>query len=218
MIKKNDNVDLEVKCVLERNTTDESKNSVKIMTIHKSKGDEFDYVFYTYGLSLYKNMPLIEALEYKEIKKIKEFVIAIDTSGSTSGEIVQKFLTKTYNILTQNENHCKKINIHIIQCDDKIQHDDKITSREEFIKLINNYQIYGGGGTNFCPVFNYVDNMIKNKEFTNLKGLIYFTDGFGEYPARQPKYKTAFVFIDDNLNNYDVPVWAIKQVLKKEEI
>lgn len=35
----------------------------------KINDDEFDYVFYTYGLQLYKNMPLIEPLEYKEVKK-----------------------------------------------------------------------------------------------------------------------------------------------------
>ena len=35
--------------------------------------DEFDYVFYTYGLQLYKNMPLIEPLEYKEVKRINSF-------------------------------------------------------------------------------------------------------------------------------------------------
>lgn len=61
--------------------------------------DEFDYIFYTYGLKLYERMPLIEPLEYKEVKRIKEFVIAIDTSGSVSGELVQKFIQKTYNIL-----------------------------------------------------------------------------------------------------------------------
>ena len=44
--------------------------------------DAYDYIFYTYGLSLYGNMPLIEALEYKEVKKIEELVIAIDTSES----------------------------------------------------------------------------------------------------------------------------------------
>ena len=27
-----------------------------------------------------------------------------------------------------------------------------------------------------------------------------------------------FVFIDDGMNNYDVPPWAIKLVLQKEEI
>ena len=61
--------------------------------------DEFDYIFYTYGLKLYKKMPLIEPLEYKDVKKIREFVIAIDTSGSVQGELVQTFLQKTYNIM-----------------------------------------------------------------------------------------------------------------------
>ena len=60
--------------------------------------DEFDYIFYTYGLSLYDNMPLIEPLEYKEDKLIREFVVAIDTSGSVSGDLVQKFVQKTYKI------------------------------------------------------------------------------------------------------------------------
>ena len=54
--------------------------------------DSFDYNFYTYGLRLYGNMPLIEPLESKEVKKIEEFVIVIDTSMSCSGELVRKFL------------------------------------------------------------------------------------------------------------------------------
>ena len=48
----------------------------------KVNEDEFDYIYYTYGLQHYDNMPLIEPLEYKEVKRIREFVIAIDTSGS----------------------------------------------------------------------------------------------------------------------------------------
>lgn len=63
----------------------------------KVNDDEFDYIFYTYGLKLFGNMPLIEPLEYKEVKRIREFVIAIDTSGSVSGDLVQKFVQKTYN-------------------------------------------------------------------------------------------------------------------------
>lgn len=94
--------------------------------------DEFDYIFYTYGLRLLKNMPLIEPLEYKQIKAIREFVIAIDTSGSTSGELVQRFIQKTYNILQSTESFFTKINVHIIQCDADIQEDVKITSREGF--------------------------------------------------------------------------------------
>ena len=57
--------------------------------------DSFDYAFYTYGLSLYGNMPLVEPLEYKEQHKIEDFVIVIDTSMSCSGELVKRFLEET---------------------------------------------------------------------------------------------------------------------------
>jgi len=184
----------------------------------KINDDEFDYIFYTYGLQLYEKMPLIEPLEYKEIKAIKEFVIAIDTSGSTSGELVQKFVQKTYNILKSTESFFSKINLHIIQCDADIQEDKKVTCQEDFDEYLKTMQIRGLGGTDFRPVFEYVEQLRKDKEFTNLKGLIYFTDGYGEFPARKPDYDTAFVFIDDEYNNPDVPPWAIKLVLQKDEI
>ncbi len=180
--------------------------------------DEFDYIFYTYGLKLYENLPLIEPLEYKEVKRIKEFVIAIDTSGSTSGKLVQKFLNKTYNILKQQENFFTKINLHIIQCDAGIQEDAKITCQEDFDEYLKTLEIRGSGGTDFRPVFSYVEELRQKKEFTNLKGLIYFTDGWGDFPAQQPDYDTAFVFIDSDYNNYNVPVWAIKLILQPEEI
>jgi predicted metal-dependent peptidase len=79
-------------------------------------------------------------------------------------------------------------------------------------------QVRGLGGTDFRPVFTYVDNLVKKKEFTNLKGLIYFTDGYGVFPAKMPDYDTAFVFVEDEYNNPNVPPWAIKLVLQKDEI
>ncbi len=186
----------------------------------KINDDEFDYIFYTYGLNLYpeRKMPLIEPLEYKEVKRIKEFVIAIDTSGSVFMDTVQKFVQKTYNILKQSESFFTKINIHIIQCDADIQEDTKITSQEEFDEYLKTMKLRGCGGTDFRPVFEYVDKLIQQKEFTNLKGLIYFTDGYGDFPARKPEYETAFVFLDDAYNNPEVPAWAIKLVLQSNEI
>ena len=161
--------------------------------------DEFDYVFYSYGMQLFpeKRMPLIEPLEYKDVKRIREFVIAIDTSGSVMGEQVQAFLQKTYNILQSTESFFSRINIHIIQCDEDIQEDIKITSREEFDHYLQTMAIKGLGGTDFRPVFQRVDEMIRDGEFANLKGLIYFTDGC-EIP--------------------EVPVWAMKLVLTREEV
>ena len=186
--------------------------------VMKINDDEFDYVFYTYGLKLFKNMPLIEPLEYKEEKRIKEFVIAIDTSGSTSGKLVQKFLNKTFNILKSFESFHTKINLHIIQCDAAIQEDVKITNQQQFDDYLKTMKIRGLGGTDFRPVFEYVDTLIAKKEFTNLKGMIYFTDGWGTFPSMKPDYHAAFVFIDDDYNNPEVPAWAIKLVLQSEEI
>ena len=186
--------------------------------VMKINDDEFDYVYYTYGLQLYEKMPLIEPLEYKDVKRIREFVIAIDTSGSVARETVQRFLQKTYNILQESDSFFSKINVHIIQCDADIQEDKKITCREEFDEYLKTMKIHGLGGTDFRPVFSYVDELIHNKEFNNLKGLIYFTDGYGDFPAKKPDYETAFVFLDEEMNNYDVPPWAIKLILQKEEV
>ena len=186
--------------------------------VMKINDDEFDYVFYTYGLKLFKNMPLIEPLEYKEVKRIRDFVIAIDTSGSTSGELVQKFLTKTYNILESTESFFTKVNIFIMQCDADIQEVVRVTKKEEFEEYIQQMIIKGLGGTDFRPVFEYVNHLIREKVFTNLKGLIYFTDGYGTFPTQKPDYQAAFVFIQDEYNNMDVPSWAIKLILEKEEI
>ena len=184
----------------------------------KINDDEFDYIFYTYGLQLYEKMPLIEPLEYKEIKAIKEFVITIDTSGSTSGELVQKFVQKTYNILKSTESFFTKINLHIIQCDADIQEDKKITCQEEFDEYLKTMKIRGLGGTDFRPVFQYVDDLIGTHEFNNLKGLIYFTDGYGTFPEKPPAYRTAFVYLDDYSTNPDVPPWAIRLVLRNRDI
>ena len=180
--------------------------------------DSFDYNFYCYGRSIYEEAALIEPLEYKEVNRIREFVIAIDTSGSVAGKTVQKFIQKTYNILKQQESFFSKVNIHIVQCDTVIQEDKKITSQEDFDDYLKNMKLKGFGGTDFRPVFAYVNQLIKEKEFTNLKGLLYFTDGYGTFPEHEPNYKTAFVFLDDEYNNFNVPVWAIRVILSTDDI
>lgn len=180
--------------------------------------DEFDYIFYTYGLKLYQNMPLVEPLEYKDVKKIREFVIAIDTSESVSGEIVQKFVTKTWNILKQSENFFRKINIHIIQCGARVEEDVRITSEEEFDEYMEHMVLKGFGGTDFRPVFEHVNQLLRQHEFTNFKGMIYFTDGFGTFPSQAPAYDTAFIFLDQGYDLPDIPPWVIKMLLTEEEI
>lgn len=180
--------------------------------------DEFDYIYYTYGLNEYGNMPLVEPLEYADEKKIREFVIAIDTSASCRGRTVQAFLQKTYSIMKGNENFFRKINVHIIQCDSDVQSDTKITNEEEFDRFMKNGKFVGFGSTDFRPVFTYVDELIEKREFENLKGLIYFTDGYGIYPDKMPDYDVAFVFLSEDVFAPKVPPWAMKLVLQSEEI
>jgi predicted metal-dependent peptidase len=180
--------------------------------------DEFDYIYYTYGLKNYKNMPLIEPLEYREDHRIRDFVIAIDTSGSVAGEEVQTFLKKTYGILNQQGSFFRDINVHIIQCDAEVQDDHVIKCTEDFDRYLEEMEIHGLGGTDFRPVFRYVDELINEGAFSDLKGLIYFTDGLGTYPETKPGYKTAFVFVDDGYNMPSVPVWAIRVLLQQDEL
>ena len=180
--------------------------------------DAYDYIFYTYGLSLYGNMPLIEALEYKEVKKIEELAIAIDTSESCEGETIRRFLEETFAILRDGESFFRKINVHIIQCDADVQMDKKITSAEDLNALMEEFEVRGSGGTDFRPVFRYVDTLVEQKVFQNLKGLIYFTDGYGIYPAQMPAYDTIFIFLDENGDRPELPPWAIGIVLNEDDI
>lgn len=186
--------------------------------VMKVNDDEFDYNFYTYGLNMNYKVALIEPLEYKEEKRIKEFVIAIDTSGSVYGELVEAFVRKTYNILKNSESYFSKVKIYIIQCDTTIQEIAIITSMEELENYIKTMTLKGFGGTDFRPVFNYVDTLIEDKVFKNLKGLLYFTDGYGDFPRKKPKYETAVVYLENDDYNQDVPMWAIKLILRANDI
>ena len=180
--------------------------------------DSFDYVFYNYGLTLYGNMPLIEPQEFQEVHKIEEFVIVIDTSMSCSGELVKTFLEQTYHILAETESFFRKIHIRILQCDEKVQLDVRVTNQEELKSYMEHFQIIGNGGTDFRPAFAYVQTLIDRKEFLNLKGLIYFTDGYGVYPKKKPAFDTAFVFMEEDYTDVSVPPWAMKLMIEKEEL
>ena len=172
--------------------------------------ESFDYIFYHFGMEEYGNMPLIEPLEYKEVNRMEELVIAIDTSGSCSSEIVQQFLAETYSILSNRENFFHKMKVYIIQCDCCIQDVVVIHSEEEWKAYSRNIRIQGRGGTDFRPVFTYVQEQRQKKELKNLKALIYFTDGDGIYPRSVPDYKTAFVFLERTQKMDLVPPWAVK--------
>ena len=180
--------------------------------------DTFDYVLYTFGLSHYGNMPLIEPQEFREVKKIDEFVIVIDVSMSVTGELVHAFLEQTYSILSESESYLHKVNIRILQCDEKVLSDEKITSQKDLKTYMEHFELKGQGGTDFRPAFDYVADLIRKNEFRNLRGLLYFTDGKGIFPKKKPPYETAFIFCEESADDRQVPPWAIKLILPREDI
>ena len=178
--------------------------------------EEFDLNYYTYGLKLYGNMPLMEPLESREVKKIREFVIAIDTSYSTSGTLVEQFLKETFSILTQKNSFFAQSKIRVIQCDNQVRSDVELRSERDIAALMQKFTVAGGGSTDFRPVFSYVNDLIERGELKNIGGLLYFTDGRGTYPKMRPDYQTAFLFLED-YDNAAVPPWAIRLKLEPEE-
>jgi len=180
--------------------------------------EEFDYIYYTYGMNMYENVPLVEPLEYKDIKRIRDFAIVIDTSASCQGKTVKTFLQHTYDIMKSAENFFTSINVHIIQCDNEVQSDDVITCDDDFNKFIESGKLKGFGGTDFRPAFDYIDSLIIDKEFDNFKGLIYFTDGYGIYPEKAPDYDALFVFLGDNEMRAEPPWWAIRLEIEPEDV
>lgn len=183
--------------------------------------DSFDLGFYTYGLSLYGNFPLIEPLESREEMRIEEFAIVIDTSYSTSGELVRAFLQETFTLLLQSGIFARHCRIRVLQCDDGVRDDILITSPEKMDRLSRDFSILGGGGTDFRPAFAYLEQLRQNGEFSRLRGMLYFTDGKGIYPKKRPPWETAFVFVGDGTegaNEADIPAWAMRMTLDPEEL
>ena len=176
--------------------------------------DSFDYIYYTLGLERYGNLPLIEPLEYREGHKLEELVIAIDTSGSCSRETVQDFLSETYRILSQRENFFHRMRVYLIQCDCLIQDVAVIRSAEEWKNYSRAITIQGRGGTDFTPVFRYVEQLRQDRKLQNLKALLYFTDGDGVYPRTPTDYETAFVFLEKTDKMDVAPKWAAKLLVR----
>lgn len=193
----------------------------KFMTrreVTKESLEEFDYIYYSYGMSVYGNMPLIDSLEYSDDHVIDEFVIVVDTSGSTMKGAIVSFLEGTYDILEQTYSNGTRPKVHVIQCDDRVRKDTVITARTDMDSFLSGFEMLGGGGTDFRPAFDYVDSLMENGALRKLKGLVYFTDGMGTYPRGKPDYDSAFVFYDKEYNDYDVPAWAMKIVVEEQDM
>ena len=120
-------------------------------------------------------------------------------------------------MIRQKEAFFDKIDLHILECDDRVQKDMVITGPEEIDDYVDAFELSGGYGTDYRPVFLYVDDLRSKGALRELRALLYFTDGYGTYPSRPTDYETAFVFCEgEDYDDTSVPDWAIPVILPKE--
>ena len=86
---------------------------------------------------------------------------------------------------------------------------------EEWKRYSRNIKIQGRGGTDFRPVFEYIETLKQKKKLKHLKGLIYFSDGDGIFPNQEPDYETAFVFLGEPKENVKIPKWVLSLSLSR---
>ena len=186
--------------------------------VMKSNPDEFDYIFYTYGMNLYDNMPLIEPVEYKEVKKIRDFVLVVDLCGLISTTEAKRFLRKAFEVFKRNERSGLKMQLHLLACGGAELVYKPVCTEEELEEFLSGLRLRYREECDFRPAFLWTDDMLHRGRFRNLKGLLYLTDSTGPFPTTKPAYDASIVLVNDNYSTPDVPPWAIRLVLQKDEL
>ena len=106
-------------------------------------------------------------------------VIAVDTSGSVDDALLGTFLGEVSSIMQSYPNY----EIDLITADAKVQSHKVFLPGEAL-----DYEVSGGGGTDFRPVFEYIGQQISYPTL-----LLYFTDGFGMFPEEEASYDVMWV-------------------------
>ena len=131
-------------------------------------------------------------LQSRRSEKLRA-VVAVDTSGSTSGDLPAFFSELNALLGTFGA-----YELTVIQCDAAVGAVETFDDASPFDPN-RKWKTTGGGGTDFRPVFRYVD------EHPGLDPalLIYFTDGCGAYPDRAPSYPVMWLLAKDGACDAD---------------
>ena len=149
-------------------------------------------IWYQVGMDLTGNAPFIEPEELREDAPALDLAVALDTSGSCCGEVMKGFLEELLAILRDAGG--PKVELTLIQCDAEIQKVQTITREDTPEGILDSFDIYGCGGTDFCPVFDYIEEQHQDAEGKRFRGLLYLSDGCGDFPDKAPDYPVAFLF------------------------
>ena len=173
--------------------------------------DSIDRVWYHQGLALLGDCPIIEPEELREDAAAMDIAIALDTSGSCCGETMKQFIGELLAILR--DAHGPSVELTLIQCDAAIQNVCTLTREDDAERIANNFSVSGCGGTDFRPVFEYVAQQRADPDGKNFRALLYLSDGFGDFPEKEPEYPTAFLFpreAEDPDASGWIPDWVTK--------
>ncbi len=115
-------------------------------------------------------------------------VVALDTSGSIDSDTLKVFLGECLGI----QKSFEVVEMHVIQCDAAVQ--DYFVLTDDFPSRIS---VKGRGGTDFRPVFEFIDEDLVQTKGLFPQVLIYFTDGYGTFPEQAPLYDVIWVLTTD---------------------
>ncbi|MEA3353456.1 MAG: VWA-like domain-containing protein [Campylobacterota bacterium] len=115
-----------------------------------------------------------------------KIVVAVDSSGSIENKLLGQFLSEVESITNSFEN----FEIDLLIADAKVHQHHILYPGDEI-----EYNVKGGGGTNFENTFDYVD---ENIDAVTL--FLYFTDGLGTMPQDEPAYDVVWVMPKDSEN------------------
>ena len=113
-------------------------------------------------------------------------VVAVDTSGSTTGDLPQ-FFSELNSLL----NSFGDYELTVIQCDCEVQKVETFDGYNPF--HAPEWETYGHGGTDFRPPFDYVAEHSEVKPSC----MIYITDGCGPAPDHAPTYPVLWLLTSD---------------------
>jgi predicted metal-dependent peptidase len=118
-------------------------------------------------------------------------VVAIDTSGSMSGALLQRILAEIDEMRRQWSGQ-----LTILDCDAAVQN---VRVFEPFDPVnFDSFGLKGRGGTSFEPVFEWLETQSESMTGPAPDVLIYFTDGYGTYPEDPPDLPVCWIMPDSS--------------------
>lgn len=172
--------------------------------------DSFDPRWYYLGLEQYGDIPLLEPSELSEPPAPDDIVIALDTSGSCSGEVCRRFLRETLSLLRDISAGASSFRVLALQCDAEIQKEVLLESADQLDGFLRDFTPQGFGGTDFRPVFERVARRREEGLMPRVRGLLYLSDGDGDFPQEAPDYPVTFLLLGDEYmwGRPDIPPWV----------